>query len=222
MQPNKEVIIHKVELMDKLDSIIRAYYTMPSQEHLHAMRAHVQNLNSNYSSSTVQPGGKVVQVDPSEGEFLLLPNKETLHHYSFHQQVPQNSGFADSPNRFLDRNLRLDFGSRDRLNKFQKNVDPVAAISFCEITDGLRYNLSQKPAWKDILKDYTTDYFKEAGAKLAERGAEFYASVNELEALLLKYGTSSEKFVSQELKNAIKETHKEMSKKLSDLLKKYI
>ncbi len=223
MAKGDEVLIHKVLPNETIDSIIKSYYGTLPGPHLCSMRDHLHYLNREQSNYTPRPGGISVGTQPSQGEFLILPSIETLNAFNFHSNQAQLSAFSSFPTMSRDtrHDLRLDFSLRSDVNKFQKNVDPLLAIAFSEILDGIFYILSKKEHWNEKLKDYTGDYFKEIASKIAERGAEFYASLNAFEETLFKYSSSKEKVARQALKKEVVKAHKEMNKSLSKLVQKW-
>ncbi len=220
-----EVYIYKVQRNDKIDDIIEGHYGVLRGAHLNAMRDHIGYLNRNQSAYTQRPGGIEVGSEPYQGEFLILPGEDTLTYYGFHTQNPRLEAFAYHPITALrnhnNDDLKLGFGLRADVNRLQEKMDPLMAIAFCEISDGICHLLSQNEKHREILRDYSVDYFKESGAKVAEKGAEFYASLNAVEKLLGKYSVATEKATRQELKKEIIHAHKEMTGQLSPLVKSW-
>lgn len=223
MARGDEVFIHKVQRNDKIDSIIESYYGVLPNDHMCAMREHIGILNQTHSAYTLRPSGQSVSTEPYPGEFLILPSEKTIVGYDLKKHSHFLNGFKNHPFRDASQrqNLRLDFTLRADVNRFQEKFDPLMAIAFCEISDGICNILSQKQEHREYFKEYTTDYFKESGEKIAERGAEFYASINAVEGLLVKYSSADGMAVRQGLKKEIIKAHKEMTKNLTPLVKEW-
>ncbi len=226
MAVGDEVFIHKVQRNEKIDSIIEEYYGVLPFEHMCAMRNHIYYLNQTHSYYTVRTPGTSVASEPYEGELLMLPAQKTLKDYYLVEargNHPQIGAFANHPITREDghrlSNLSISFGARSDINRFQETFDPLMAIAFCEISDGICYILSQKEKHREYFKEYTGNYFKESAEKIAESGAEFYASLNTVQKLLVDYSSSNEMTVRQGLKKEIIKAHKEMTKNLSPLVK---
>lgn len=228
MAAGDEVFIHKVKRSEKIDSIIEEYYGVLPHEHMCAMRNHIYYLNQTHSAYTVRTPGTSVAAEPYTNEFLMLPAEKTLKDYYLIEargNYPQIGAFANHPITREDGHrlgdLSISRGVISDVNSLQEKFDPFMALALCEISDGICHILSQKEPHREYFRAYTTDYFREAGTKIAERGAEFYASLNTVQKLLVDYSSSNEMTVRQGLKKEIIKSHKEMTKSLSPLVKNW-
>lgn len=226
MADKDEIFIHKVLYNQKLDDIIKLYYGDLTQPQLCSMRKHVSYGNQTHSNLHVRPGGDFVGSEPFCNEILILPAENILEKYNFYASYSRLEAFSDHhmniENTYRSTELKIGFAERSHIQRFQEKIDPLFAIAFCQVSDGICNILSQKDHYKESLKDYTTDYFKEAGARIAEHSAELYSSVNALEGMLFKYSTSNEKGIRQTLKREIIKEHKKVSELMPHVVDKVV
>ena len=217
-----DILVHKVGPHESLDDILYSNYPIPSDKHLNALRALVGNLNSGHGYCSVSNCGADIYTEPEHNDFLLLPTNEDLNWHGYFDDKPDFSSYDFHGSCYNMKHVGHD--KRLPMLQFQRHVNPVEAISYCEMIDGLCANLAEKKEfkWSEHFKDYLTEVSKETANKFAERGVEIIKLITKMETIAGAYGSSVEMKVRQPLKKEFLTLHKELNHLFPKVFKTYV
>ncbi len=220
-----EAIVHKVSYGENLDNILLSTYSIYSESHLHGLRSYVANLNFSHSNCRVSEDGKDIFYQPECHDFLLLPTEFELNSKNFYSEdTLRASEFGKYGHYRGVINTYIEPQKRILIQNFQKDICPVAVMSYFEIMDGMCATLAEKKEhkWSEYFQNYASEVSQETVKSFAERGSGIYSEIKKLDALAISYGATREMRERQTLKSQIKETQSKIQKEFSKTLKSYI